>query len=54
MSGGAGAEQYEDDYGEEDIGGGGVGAGAGAGAGGNPFAALANNPGFAMIRQRIL
>lgn len=41
----------DDDYGDEE------GSGAGAGAGGlqgNPFAALASNPNFAMIRQRIL
>lgn len=40
---------HEDDYGNE--------AGlppAGDGDGGNPFAALANNPNFAAIRQRIL
>ncbi len=39
----------DDDYGDE--------GGAGAGQlppGANPFAALASNPNFAMIRQRIL
>jgi hypothetical protein len=30
------------------------GAGVGGGAGANPFAALANNPGFALIRERII
>lgn len=51
MSGGIpaeGGEGAEDDYGDEegsaDIGGGGA----------NPFAALASNPNFALIRQRIL
>ena len=39
----------DDDYGDEE----GSGAGAG-GMQGNPFAALAQNPNFAMIRQRIL
>lgn len=34
---------------------GGVGTGVGGGAGGaNPFAALASNPGFALIRERII
>jgi UV excision repair protein RAD23 len=56
---GAGAEGGEDDYGDEDpssYAGAGAGAGAGGagGAGNNPFAALASNPNFAMIRQRIL
>jgi hypothetical protein len=56
---GAGADGGEEDYGEEDpsaYSGAGAGAGAGGagGAGGNPFAALASNPNFAMIRQRIL
>lgn len=56
--GGGGAQQdYDDDYGDEGganpgVGGGSAGAG-GAGAG-NPFAALASNPNFAMIRQRII
>jgi hypothetical protein len=55
LSGGAeggaghGSEDMGDDYGDEegsaDIGGGGAG---------NPFAALASNPNFALIRQRIL
>lgn len=40
---------YGDDYGEE----GEEGAG-GMPAGANPFAALASNPNFGMIRQRIL
>lgn len=40
----------DDDYGDEE----GSGAGAGGGLQGNPFAALAQNPNFAMIRQRIL
>jgi hypothetical protein len=54
---GVGAEGFEggddigDDYGDEegsaDVGGGAMGAG-------NPFAALASNPNFALIRQRIL
>jgi len=38
----------DDDYGEEE---GSAGIG---GAQGNPFAALASNPNFALIRQRIL
>jgi hypothetical protein len=48
MSGGGDDAGY-DDYGDEDpsaVGGG----SAGAGAGGNPFASLASNPNFAMIR----
>ena len=45
--GGEGSEAMaEDDYGDEE----GSGVGGGAGAGGNPFAALAQNPNFAMIR----
>lgn len=50
---GAGGEpgaDYGDEYGDE-------GEDEGAGglpAGGNPFAALASNPNFGMIRQRIL
>lgn len=32
----------------------GAGAGVGGAGGVNPFAALANNPGFAMIRERII
>lgn len=55
LGGGAGAP--DDYYGEEDpsdsYGGGGAGGAPGGGAG-NPFAALASNPNFAMIRQRIL
>lgn len=51
--GGANQSEFADDYGDEE-GGEPVGAGAGAGAGANPFAALAGNPNFAMIRQRIL
>jgi hypothetical protein len=54
---GAGADGGEEDYGEEDpsaYSGAGAGAGGAGGAGGNPFAALASNPNFAMIRQRIL
>lgn len=47
--GAEGGEGGEDDYGDEE--GSGVGGGAAAG---NPFAALAQNPNFAMIRQRIL
>jgi hypothetical protein len=39
----------EDDYGDEE-----GSANIGGGAGGNPFAALASNPNFALIRQRIL
>ena len=37
----------DEDYGEEE-------GSADIGGGGNPFAALASNPNFAMIRQRIL
>jgi hypothetical protein len=58
MLGGAGAgaagadasADYGDEYGDEgdDDGAGGIPAGA------NPFAALASNPNFGMIRQRIL
>jgi hypothetical protein len=40
------ADEGMDDYGEE--------GGAGADMGANPFAALASNPNFALIRQRIL
>ena len=52
---GSGAGDMGDDYGDEgdedaSLG----GEGLGAGAGGNPFAALAQNPNFALIRQRIL
>lgn len=52
-AGGAGADagaDYGDEYGDEgdDDGAGGMPAGA------NPFAALASNPNFGMIRQRIL
>ena len=44
--GGAGLDsEMDDDYGEE---------GSADMAGGNPFAALASNPNFALIRQRIL
>lgn len=39
-------EEGDDDYGDEE-GSGNIGAG-------NPFAALASNPNFALIRQRIL
>lgn len=43
-----------DDYGEEgEEEGSSVGGGVGVG-GANPFAALAQNPNFALIRQRIL
>jgi hypothetical protein len=45
---GAAENDYGDDYGDEAM------TGGVAGAGGNPFAALAGNPNFAMIRQRIL
>lgn len=38
----------DDDYGDEE--GSAAGVGGGAGAGGNPFAALASNPNFQMIR----
>jgi hypothetical protein len=55
LGGGAGAggdasneDMGEDDYGDEE---GSAGVGS---AGGNPFAALAQNPNFALIRQRIL
>lgn len=45
----AGGDDYGDEYGDEgDDGAGGMPAGA------NPFAALASNPNFGMIRQRIL
>jgi UV excision repair protein RAD23 len=61
LGGGAegGAQEDYDDYGDELEGSGagagaGAGAGVGAGAGANPFAQLASNPSFAMIRQRIL
>ncbi len=50
VGGGAAAgDDYGDEYGEE----GEEGAG-GMPAGANPFAALASNPNFGMIRQRIL
>ena len=44
MAEGGAMEEGEDDYGDED-----PSANIG-GAGGNPFAALASNPNFAMIR----
>lgn len=48
---GAGGDMGDDeDYGEEE----GSANIGGAGAGANPFAALASNPNFALIRQRIL
>ena len=48
-AGAAGGDDYGDEYGDEgDEGAGGMPAGA------NPFAALASNPNFGMIRQRIL
>ena len=49
-AGGDAGQDYGDEYGDEgeDDGAGGMPAGA------NPFAALASNPNFAMIRQRIL
>jgi UV excision repair protein RAD23 len=47
--GAAGGDVGDDDYGDEE-----GSADVGAGAGGNPFAALASNPNFALIRQRIL
>lgn len=51
MSGGIPAEggvgEGEEEYGEEEEGSGSIG-------GANPFAALAQNPNFALIRQRIL
>ena len=50
--GGAPEDFGDDDYGDEE--GSANIAGGGAGAGGNPFAALASNPNFALIRQRIL
>lgn len=52
VGGGAAAgDEYGDEYGDE----GDDGAGAGSmPAGANPFAALASNPNFGMIRQRIL
>ena len=43
-----GGDDMGDDYGDEE------GSADFGGAGGNPFAALASNPNFAMIRQRIL
>lgn len=49
---GAGMEDVGDDYGEEE--GSADPYGGGGGAAGNPFAALASNPNFAMIRNRIL
>ena len=50
VGGGAAGDEYGDEYGDEgdDAGAGGMPAGA------NPFAALASNPNFGMIRQRIL
>jgi|LauGreDrversion4_2_1035121.scaffolds.fasta_scaffold303349_2 hypothetical protein len=50
VGGGAVGDEYGDEYGDEgdDAGAGGMPAGA------NPFAALASNPNFGMIRQRIL
>jgi len=49
VGGGAAGEDYGDEYGDEgDDNAGGMPAGA------NPFAALASNPNFGMIRQRIL
>jgi len=51
VGGGAAGDEYGDEYGDE----GDDGAGAGnMPAGANPFAALASNPNFGMIRQRIL
>lgn len=51
VGGGAAGDEYGDEYGDE----GDDGAGAGGmPAGANPFAALASNPNFGMIRQRIL
>ena len=47
--GGGGEADYGDEYGDE-----GEDPSVGGGAGGNPFAALASNPNFALIRQRIL
>lgn len=52
-AGGAGAEgDYGDEYGDEGDDDGSAASGLPAGA--NPFAALASNPNFGMIRQRIL
>lgn len=48
---GGSEDMGDDDYGDEE---GSANIGGGAGAGGNPFAALASNPNFALIRQRIL
>jgi len=45
IAGHGGEEMGEDDYGEEE-----GSANVGGGAGGNPFAALASNPNFALIR----
>lgn len=42
---GGAQDMGEDDYGDEE-----GSADVGAGAGGNPFAALASNPNFALIR----
>lgn len=42
--GGAGEDIGEEEYGEEE------GSASMGGAGGNPFAALASNPNFALIR----
>jgi hypothetical protein len=49
-----GNEGDGDDYGEEDEDPSIVGGAGGMPAGANPFAALAQNPNFALIRQRIL
>lgn len=48
--GAAAGDDYGDEYGDE----GDDGAAGGMPAGANPFAALASNPNFGMIRQRIL
>lgn len=56
MAGGGGEGQDPagyDDYGDEDPSAS-VGGGQPGGAGANPFAALASNPNFALIRQRII
>lgn len=50
--GGGAGEDFGDDYGDEGEEEGSAGVGMPAGA--NPFAALASNPNFALIRQRIL
>jgi hypothetical protein len=49
-AGAGGAEDMGDDYGDED----GSSDPFPGGAGGNPFAALAQNPNFNLIRQRML